>query len=222
MGQPSANRKIQCVIYDCDGVLFDSLEANRKLYNDLAISIGRSPLQDEEVNYVHSHTVFESIHFIFRDDEVSEKKALERLKGIDFKDYIVYMKMEPHLLEALSRLKEGGVRRAINTNRTTSMKFIMERFGLWPYFDMVVTALDVKHPKPHPESIEKILTALNLNKDETLFVGDSEVDRQTAESCGVRFIAYKNREIVENIFIDDHLEVVEYVSLGRMDLIDKK
>ena len=222
MGQPSANRKIQCVIYDCDGVLFDSLEANRKLYNDLAISIGRSPLQDEEVNYVHSHTVFESIHFIFRDDEVSEKKALERLKGIDFKDYIVYMKMEPHLLEALRRLKEGGIRRAINTNRTTSMKFIMERFGLWPYFDMVVTALDVKHPKPHPESIEKILTALNLNKDETLFVGDSEVDRQTAESCGVRFIAYKNREIVENIFIDDHLEVVEYVSLGRMDLIDKK
>jgi HAD superfamily hydrolase (TIGR01509 family) len=212
VGQPSANRKIQCVIYDCDGVLFDSLEANRKLYNDLAISIGRSPLQDEEVNYVHSHTVFESIHFIFRDDEVSEKKALERLKGIDFKDYIVYMKMEPHLLEALSRLKEGGVRRAINTNRTTSMKFIMERFGLWPYFDMVVTALDVKHPKPHPESIEKILTALNLNKDETLFVGDSEVDRQTAESCGVRFIAYKNREIVENIFIDDHLELIEYIS----------
>ncbi|MCJ7642516.1 MAG: HAD family hydrolase [Desulfobacterales bacterium] len=212
MGQPSANRKIQCVIYDCDGVLFDSLEANRKLYNDLAISIGRSPLQDEEVNYVHSHTVFESIHFIFRDDEVSEKKALERLKGIDFKDYIVYMKMEPHLLEALSRLKEGGVRRAINTNRTTSMPYIMERFGLWPYFDMVVTALDVKHPKPHPESIEKILTALNLNKDETLFVGDSEVDRQTAESCGVRFIAYKNREIVENIFIDDHLELMHYIS----------
>jgi HAD superfamily hydrolase (TIGR01509 family) len=92
------------------------------------------------------------------------------------------------------------------------MKFIMERFDLWPYFDMVVTALDVKHPKPHPESIEKILTALNLNKDETLFVGDSEVDRQTAESYGVRFIAYKNREIARDIFIDDHLELIEYIS----------
>jgi phosphoglycolate phosphatase len=80
----------------------------------------------------------------------------------------------------------------------------------------------VKHPKPHPESIEKILTALNLSKEEALFVGDSEVDRQTAESCGVRFIAYKNREIAEDIFINDHLEVMEYISLGRMDLIDKK
>ncbi len=37
------------------------------------------------------------------------------------------------------------------------MKSIMERFNLDPYFEMVVTALDVKHPKPHPESVEKIL-----------------------------------------------------------------
>jgi phosphoglycolate phosphatase-like HAD superfamily hydrolase len=130
--------------------------------------------------------------------------------------------MEPHLLEALRCLKEGGIRRAINTNRTTSMKFIMERFGLWPYFDMVVTALDVKHPKPHPESIERILATLNLSKQEALFVGDSEVDRQTAESCGVRFIAYKNREIAEDIFIDDHLELMEYIPSGRMNLVDKK
>jgi HAD superfamily hydrolase (TIGR01509 family) len=200
MGQPPVNRKIQCVIYDCDGVLFDSLEANRKLYNDLALSVGRSPLRDEEVNYVHSHTVLESIHFIFRHDEVSEKKALGLLKGIDFSDYIVYLKMEPHLLEALSHLKEAGIRRAINTNRTTSMPYIMERFHLGPYFDMVVTALDVEHPKPHPESIEKILTALNLSKDETLFVGDSEVDRQTAESCGFVY-PYKNREIAEDRFL---------------------
>ena len=222
MGQRLAIRKIQCVIYDCDGVLFDSLEANRKLYNDLALSVGRSPLQDEEVNYVHSHTVLESIHFIFRYDEVSEKKALGLLKGVDFKDYIVYLKMEPHLLEALSHLKEGGIRRAINTNRTTSMPYIIERFHLESYFDIVVTALDVKHPKPHPESIEKILTALNLSKEEALFVGDSEVDRQAAGSCGVRFIAYKHREIAEDIFINDHLELMEYISPGRMDLIDKK
>ena len=212
MKRPPENRKIQCVIYDCDGVLFDSLEANRKLYNDLALSVGRLPLRENEVNYAHSHTVQESIHFIFRHDEVSEKKALELLKGVDFRDYIVYLKMEPHLLEVLSRLKEGGIRRAINTNRTTSMPHIMERFHLGPYFDMVVTALDVKHPKPHPESIEKILIALNLSKEEALFVGDSEVDRQTAGSCGVRFIAYKNREIAEDIFIDDHLELIEYIS----------
>jgi HAD superfamily hydrolase (TIGR01509 family) len=88
------------------------------------------------------------------------------------------------------------------------MKYIMERFGLWPFFDMVVTALDVKNPKPHPESVEKILQEFNLKKDEVVFVGDSEVDQQTAKSSGVRFVAYKNREIPSDAYIDDHLDLL--------------
>ncbi len=58
------------------------------------------------------------------------------------------------------------------------MKSIMERFNLDPYFEMVVTALDVKHPKPHPESVEKILAALKYDRKKTLYIGDSGVDRR--------------------------------------------
>ena len=119
--------------------------------------------------------------------------------------------MEPHLLETLELLKKKGIHRAINTNRTTSMPILMERFNLWPYFDMVVTALDVKHPKPHPESIEKILQTLEVDQEETLFVGDSEVDRETAESSGVVFAAYKNKQIAKGILIQDHLDLLNYL-----------
>ena len=207
------NWKIRCVIYDCDGVLFDSLEANTKLYNDLCARVGRGPLREEELRYVHTHTVFEALHFIFGQKDEMEKKALEllRLKQIDLREYVVYLKMEPHLLQTLEKLKEKGILRVINTNRTTSMKYIMERFNLSPYFEMVVTALDVKDPKPHPESIEKILREFNLNKEEAVFVGDSDVDQQTAESSGVRFIAYKNREIANDLFIDDHFDLLKIV-----------
>jgi len=208
----SISSKIQCVIYDCDGVLFDSFEANQTLYNDLCSSVGRSPLKEEEMQYVHSHTVYEAIHYLFPGDEGLEKKALEQLKKIDLRNYFVHLKMEPHLLETLELLKKKGIRRAINTNRTTSMPTLMERFNLWPYFDMVVTALDVKHPKPHPESIEKIVKALNVNRDEILYVGDSDVDRQTASASGVRFVAYKNKRIIETILIQDHLELLAFVS----------
>ena len=128
------------------------------------------------------------------------------------KDYVGYLKMEPHLFQTLERLKERGILRVINTNRTTSMKYIMERYNLWPFFDMVVTALDVKNPKPHPESIEKIVQAFNLNKEQTVFVGDSEVDQQTARSSGVRFIAYKNKEIANDAYIDDHLVLLNIIS----------
>lgn len=213
METEKTNWKIRCVIYDCDGVLFDSLEANTKLYNDLCARVGRGPLREEELRYVHTHTVFEALHFIFGQKDEMEKKALEllRLKQIDLREYVVYLKMEPHLLQTLEKLKEKGILRAINTNRTTSMKYIMEKYDLWQYFEMVVTALDVKNPKPNPESIEKIIQELNLNKEEAVFVGDSDVDQQTAESSGVRFIAYKNREIANDLFIDDHFDLLKIV-----------
>jgi phosphoglycolate phosphatase len=209
-----AKWKMRCVIYDCDGVLFDSLEANSRLYNDLCALGGRAPLREEEVNYVHTHTVFEAVHFIFGKDEDSEKKALEILKQVDFREYIVHLKMEPHLLQTLGRLKENGILRVVNTNRTTSMPHVMDRFDLWPFFDMVVTALDVKNPKPHPESVEKILQTFNLKRNEVVFVGDSELDQQAAKSAGIKFIAYKNKEIPSDAFIDDHLELLNFITEG--------
>jgi HAD superfamily hydrolase (TIGR01509 family) len=120
--------------------------------------------------------------------------------------------MEPHLFQTLEKLREKGILRAINTNRTTSMKYIIERFNLGPYFEMVVTALDVKNPKPHPESIEKIIDAFKLKKEEAVFIGDSEVDQQTAESSGIKFIAYKNRDIKKEALIEDHLDLLSLIS----------
>ncbi len=207
---------VECVIYDCDGVLFDSLDANGRLYNYIATSMGRGPLTEDEHKYCHTHTVYESIHYMFPKDETTEKRAVEFLKNkIDFKDFIIYLKMEPNLIETLDILKKRGLKRAISTNRTTSMKHIMEKFGLWPYFDMVVTALDVKSPKPDPESVGKILNELFARKDRTLFVGDSEVDRATALSSGVKFIAYKNSELTADAFIENHLALLDCLSDGK-------
>jgi phosphoglycolate phosphatase len=207
--------KIRCVIYDCDGVLFDSIEANKKLYNDLCALVGRGPLNEEEVKYVHMHTVYETIQLIFGKENGLEKKALEALKGIDWRDYVAYLRMEPYLFQILNLLKANGVLRVINTNRTTSMKYIMEHFHLWPFFEMVVTALDVENPKPHPESVEKIIQKFHLNKDEAVFVGDSEVDQQAAKLSGVKFIAYKNKDILSDAYIDDHLALLNLLSDGR-------
>jgi phosphoglycolate phosphatase len=210
--------KTRCVIFDCDGVLFDSLEANTKLYNRLCALVGRAPLEQKEMMYVHTHTVYQALHFIFGKDDVLEKKALELLKQVDLRDYIVYLKMEPHLLQTLGRLKEKGIIRVVNTNRTTSMKHVMDRFDLWPFFDMVVTALDVKNPKPHPESVEKILQAFNLKREDALFVGDSDLDQQAAASAGIKFVAYKNKDLQSDAYIEDHLELFNVISDGQKPL----
>ncbi len=204
---------MSCVIYDCDGVLFDSLEANRKLYDHIAVSMGRAPLTEEELRYCHMNTVGDSIHCIFREDAETEVRAVRFLKEqVDFKDFIRYLIMEPHLLETLSALREKGIMTAISTNRTTSMPYIMERFSLQPYFDMVVTALDVERPKPDPESVNMILGRLHVRPEETLYVGDSEIDLGTARSSGVTFVAYKNPAISTGILIESHREILRFLS----------
>lgn len=221
--------KVECVIYDCDGVLFDSLGANNRLYNHIALSMDRGALSDEELHFCHTHTVYESVAHLFRDDTGREQQALDFLKNhVDFKDYIVYLKMEPHLTDALARLKAKGIPLAISTNRTTSMRHIMDRYSLWPYFDMVVTAtfavnpaetppagrmLQAK-PKPDPEAVRKILEAMDVSRDSTLYVGDSEIDMGTARSSGVRFIAYKNGGLEADGSINDHLDLLDFLADG--------
>jgi len=207
----SGKWNVRCVIYDCDGVLFDSLEANRRLYNDLCASLARRPLEEQEVQYVHCHTVYEAIHFICEGDEILEKKAFGILKQVDWKAYIQFLRMESHLLETLTRLKETGHSRAINTNRTTSMKHVMEAFQLWSYFDMVVTALDVTHPKPDPESLHKIMERLTVTREDVVFMGDSEVDQKAAQAAGVKFVAYKNRALQGDAHIDNHLALLDLI-----------
>jgi len=209
---------IRCVIYDCDGVLFDSIEANRTLYDHIAVSNGRGPLTEEELRYCHINTVKDSIHHLFADNLESEVHALRFLsEQIDFKDYVPYLKMEPHVMETLTILRGRGILTAINTNRTTSMPHLMQRFDLSPYFDLVVTALDVIRPKPDPESMDSILRVLNVRPDETLYVGDSVIDLKAAESSGVTFVAYKNPSISTGISIDDHRKILEYIDKAQMD-----
>lgn len=203
---------IKSVIYDCDGVLFDSLEANRVLYDHIAVSMGRKPLTEKELHYCHMNTVRDSIHCLFENDAETETKALQFLdQRIDFKDYVPYLRMEPHLLTVLTALRERGLRTAICTNRTTSMPHLMERFALHSYFDMIVTALDVVHPKPNRESIDKIVHAFGVQPSETLYVGDSEVDLLTAQASGVIFVAYKSENLWSGLFIDDHRQLLKLI-----------
>jgi len=173
--------------------------------------LGREPLTEEELGYAHSHTVHEAIHHIFRNAPGKERQALERFARMDPEESASRLKLEPNIIAALQALKARGIRLAISTSRTTNMAYILKKFALEPFFDLVVTTRDVQKPKPHPESIEKILQRFSLEKEEVFLVGDSETDRRAALAAGVNFIAYKNEEIPAFARIQDHLAILNFV-----------
>ena len=70
------NLPIRCVIYDCDGVLFDSLENNERFYNQVCTALGRGPVRPEELAYLHMHTVHESLSFLFPGEPDLDRKSV--------------------------------------------------------------------------------------------------------------------------------------------------
>ena len=182
-------KKISAVIFDCDGVMFDSRRANINYHNHILAHFDLPPMPEDEVDYVHVHTANESVRHIFRKTPLAEE-ALAYKSGVDYTPFLKDMIIEPGLKGLLKELKPHyGL--AVATNRSNTIGNVLRLNGLDGYFDIVVSSIDVKNPKPHPESIHKILAFFGIKTEACLYIGDSEVDRATCKAAGIPLVAYK-------------------------------
>jgi len=208
--------RVSAVIFDCDGVMFDSRQANINFYNHILSHFGLPTLTDEDIEFVHMNTAVESLNHIFRDSPCLAEAQEYRLK-LDYSPFIKAMVMEPGLKELLGFLKPlYGL--AVATNRSNTIGKVLEVNGLTPYFDIVVSSLDVRNPKPHPESIFKILDFFQLAPDQSVYVGDSAIDSETSRAAGVPFASYKNKGLVADYYVDCLMDLAGKVLGVRLDI----
>jgi phosphoglycolate phosphatase len=199
------------VIFDCDGVMFDSRRSNTNFYNHLLSHFGLPLLRDEQVAYIHMATADESVRYIFRGTPFLEQALAYRFQ-MDYTPFIQDMVPEPGLRELLALLKPTcGL--AVATNRSNTIGKVLESYGLADTFDIVVCSLDVTSPKPHPESLFKILDFFSIRPDQALYVGDSTVDAETAKAASVPFVAYKNRNLDAAFHVEQLLDIASVCGL---------
>ena len=205
------NSRYKLVIYDCDGVLLDTLDSNYIFYNSVMEYLGRPPLDRTDLkarNVLHTYSFNNVMEYFFADDDRRDD-AWAFARTIHYHDLAPYMRMEEGLIETLDRLK-SSVALAVCTNRATSMDMIIEDFGLTGYFSCVMTADQVANPKPHPEPLLKVIDHFGIEAGEALFVGDGEVDMLSARDAGVPFIAYKS-VLPALARIEHHLEILRHL-----------
>lgn len=208
-------RHVKGIIFDCDGVLFDSKDVNIKFYNKVRSFFDLPPMSYEQEEYVHMHSVQDSFKHIL--PQGFEKELHKISNQLDYKSFLPFMRMEEGLVELLEILAENKIRTAINTNRTTTMNLLLSSFGLDRFFWPVVTASDVSRPKPHPESLFKILGHWSARSSDVVFIGDSIVDQDTANAAGVPFWAYKNDRLQAKMLIPDFWTLREFVIRNLAD-----
>jgi phosphoglycolate phosphatase len=200
-------KRISVVIFDCDGVMFDSRQANVNYYNQVLSHFSLPPMTEEEADYVHMHTANESIEHIFRGTSHAEQAQSYRLE-IDYSPFIKNMIIEPGLKELLGILRpEYGL--AVATNRGDTIEKVLEYYGLTALFDIVVSSLDVQKPKPDPEAIYKIINFFRIRPEQAMYIGDSLVDWQTATAAGANFVAYKNEGLKTQLKVNNLLDLLE-------------
>ncbi|PIE72343.1 MAG: beta-phosphoglucomutase [Deltaproteobacteria bacterium] len=200
---------LKVIVFDCDGVMFDSKQANIKYYNAVLQHFGLPPMDAEEETVTHMASVEDSLAHIFRNaPQITQAEIRAYLSRLTYEPFLPYMHMEADLIEFLNRV-EASYKLAISTNRSGTMLPLLKRHGLERYFEKVVTALSAKRPKPAPDGLLEILDHFSCQPEEAIFIGDSIVDQQQADACRVDLIAFKSPDLPARYHVQSFLEILE-------------
>lgn len=182
------NGQIEAIIFDCDGVLFDSAPANVAFYNAILDIMGEPPLTAE---YEHRVTALSSpqvLAELFGNDPDRHAEAVRVAAAVDYRPFFKLMVPAAGLHDLLARLRRQ-YRLAMATNRGRTIPDVLREFDLEGAFDAVVGILDVRRPKPHPDMLVECARRLGCTCSAAVYVGDSEGDLLAAAAAGMPFIA---------------------------------
>lgn len=189
------------LVFDCDGVLFDSFESNKVYYNAIRSRLGLAPMSPEDEMYVHSRSVEESLARIIPPGRRADGEIAR--KDVDyFKEILPLLTPAEGLLDCVEIIRGQGFKTGIATNRTTSMIPLAQKFGLDGVFDPIFTAL-IAPPKPDPTCLFRTAEIWGVDLDDIIFIGDSAVDEATAQAAGVRFWVFGEADLAAELRIPD-------------------
>ncbi|HLN01206.1 MAG TPA: HAD-IA family hydrolase [Bryobacteraceae bacterium] len=177
------------VIFDLDGTLIDSSRDLANSVNATRAHLHLPPLENETVySYVGNGApvlIRRALGPDYTDDEV--QNALLYFLGY-YRDHMLdHTVLYPGVREVLDRLRDSGVRMAVLTNKPVRFsQAIIDGLGLHAHFRRVYGGNSFDQKKPHPIGIETLMTECGATRDETLMVGDSSVDVQTARNANVK------------------------------------
>ncbi len=179
---------MKLVIFDLDGTLVDSAEDIAHAVNEMRDQFELAPLPLDEIESYIGNGVKRLLE---RALPGSAREVVERAHEIYLRIYrrrlLDNTRPYPGVVLALEELDVRGRTLTVLTNkpRHESM-MILEGLGLRRHFAQVYGGDSFEHKKPDPTGVRCLLDEAGAGTHETLFVGDTAVDLETARSAGVR------------------------------------
>ncbi|MCD8050362.1 MAG: HAD-IA family hydrolase [Clostridiales bacterium] len=122
-----------------------------------------------------------------------------RMSDLYWNTLLDVMQPSPGAVETAERLKERGLKLGVGTDMTARMQFVkLERLGLLPYIDFLVSSEEAQAEKPAPALFARCVEKAGVRPEECLFVGDNlEKDVHGAQAAGLQALWYRPQGAAE-------------------------
>lgn len=182
--------KYKLAIFDMDGTILDTLE---DLADCMNYSLEKNGYPKRTLSEVRSF-VGNGIHKLVEravpveTSEEEVEKVFHTFHGY-YKDHCA-IKTRPYdgICEVIQNMREQGILTAVVSNKADyAVKSLCDDYfkGL---FDFAVGDREGYQRKPYPDSVYAVLEKFEINKSEAVYIGDSEVDLQTAKNADIDVI----------------------------------
>ncbi len=195
--------KYTLAVFDLDGTLLNTLGDLTDALNSALIAEGFKPRTKEEVRGFVGNGISRLIE---RATPIGcPKESLERLR-LNFTEYYSTHCADntfPYsgVLKALGELKRNGVHIAVVSNKSdyAVQPLVKKHFG--DIIDYAAGEMGNIPLKPAPDLLYKVISNFGATNENTVYIGDSEVDIQTAKNAGVDCISvswgFRSKEQLE-------------------------
>jgi HAD superfamily hydrolase (TIGR01509 family) len=184
----------RAIVFDLDGTLIDSLSLVLRAIAHALEPFGRRPA--DEI-FAKLGGPPERFLVTLLDDAQHVPVALQRMESFHRENGHLIRPFED-VAQFLARLRAHGVKLAVWTGRDReSGTWLLRELALEGFFDTVVFGDDLPTHKPDPEGLREIMRRLGVQPDETLFVGDADVDVLGGVACGVDTVLIHHARQIE-------------------------
>lgn len=182
---------MKLAIFDLDGTLVDSLGDLADSCNNGLKKMGYPVHELEKYRYFVGDGVLKLVERILPEDKRSEEN-ISALKAEFDSYYNVHYADKTHpydgIVSLLDALSAKGVKLAVASNKPDEFTKSVVKVFFEGKFDMVLGKCPDTEKKPAPDILLKIMDALDVSADETVMIGDTNVDIRTAKNAGVSSI----------------------------------
>lgn len=213
--------KIDTIIFDLDGTLLNSLEDLRVSVNYALFGFKYPKQTLDMVRRNVGNGIEKLMERSLPDgkDNVNYEVCLEIFKEHYKTHMSVNTKPYPHIIETLAALKSRGYKLAVVSNKfDAAVKPLCQKY-FKSLIDVAIGQSKDTKKKPAPDTVYIALDELESSAETSIYVGDSEVDIQTAKNSGMDCISvswgFKTKEFLEqngaSVIIDTPLEIFNYI-----------